>query len=311
MRVLVILNQAAGTLSASTTRDEPERIRAGFEAAGVEVDVRTVEGGQLADTARQAGAEGFDAVVAGGGDGTLNTIANALVGGPVAFAVLPLGTYNHFAKELNVPFDLDEAIAALARGTATDLDVAEVNGHVFLSVSGLGLHPMLVKHRDAQRTALGRRKIVAMFVAFLKALTRLPVMRIKLRFGDTVLRRVTPSVVICNNVHQLKAFGVEEVAHTGRDALNVFLARSTSWWGVAWLAIRAAFRRIESARKFEVIVLPEFTIETPHRHARVTVDGEVTDFHTPLHYRLRRGGLKVIMPSVNGEETRRQGDKGK
>src|SRR5688500_15780058 len=99
MRVLVILNQAAGTLAGSSAGDEPTRIKAGFEAAGVEADVRNVDGPKLAETARGAAAEGFDVVVAGGGDGTLNTIANALVGGRVAFGVLPLGTHNHFAKE--------------------------------------------------------------------------------------------------------------------------------------------------------------------------------------------------------------------
>src|SRR5688572_10994008 len=130
MRVMVILNQAAGTLAASSTGDEPDRIRRGFEAAGVEADVRTVEGPKLEETARSAKAEGFDAVIAGGGDGTLNTIANALAGGPVAFGVLPLGTHNHFAKELNVPLDLDAAVAALAGGSTADIDVGEVNGRI-------------------------------------------------------------------------------------------------------------------------------------------------------------------------------------
>src|SRR5688500_1443894 len=198
MRVLVILNQAAGTLAASQAGDEPVRIRAGFAAAGVEADVRSVEGPDLERVTRQAGAEGFDAVVAGGGDGTLNTIANALAGGPVAFGVLPLGTHNHFAKELNVPLDLDAAVPALAAGTTTQLDVGEVNGRVFLNFSSLGLHPMMVKHRDAQRDVLGRNKFVAMFVALLHVLRRLPVVRVKIWFGDTVIRRTTPSVIVGN-----------------------------------------------------------------------------------------------------------------
>src|SRR3954453_2005843 len=139
MRALVILNQAAGTLAASPSDDAPRRIRDGFAAAGVDADVRAVAGPELEAVARGAAAEGFDAVVAGGGDGTLNTIANALAGGPVAFGVLPLGTHNHFAKELQIPLDLDAAVAALARGTFHDLDIAEVNGRVFLNFSSLGL----------------------------------------------------------------------------------------------------------------------------------------------------------------------------
>jgi diacylglycerol kinase family enzyme len=297
MRVLVILNQAAGTLAASSADDEPRRIRDGFAAAGIDADVRDVAGPDLESVARGAAAEGFDAVVAGGGDGTLNTIANALAGGPVAFGVLPLGTHNHFAKELGLPLDLDAAVAALARGTTEQLDVAEVNGRVFLNFSSLGLHPMMVKHRDAQRQVLGRRKFVAMFVALVSVLRRLPLRRVRLSFDGQVIRRITPSVIVGNNVHQMKVFGVENVSHPGRDVLNVYLARATKWYGVLWLFVRAALRLLRTAKTFEAIVVPEVTIETYSRHARVSSDGEVTDMPTPLHYRVRRGGLKVIRPA--------------
>lgn len=296
MRVLVVLNQAAGTLAASQTGDEPERIRASFEAAGVDVDVRSVEASQLADTARGAQAEGFDAVIGGGGDGTLNTIANALAGGPVAFAALPLGTHNHFAKDLGVDLDLDRAVAQLARGSMKDLDVGEVNGQIFLNFSGIGLHPTVIKHRDAQRKVLGRQKFFALFVALFSVLRRPRILRVRLRFGDAAFWRITPSVIVCNNEHQMKVFGVENISSADRSVLNVYLARSTRWYGLIWLIIRAAFHSLASAKNFEAIVLPEVTIETRNPHARVSIDGEVTDLTTPLTYRVRRGGLKVLMP---------------
>src|SRR5690349_5920669 len=111
MRVLVLLNPKSGTLATSAAGDEPQRVRRGLEARGHEVDVRMVDrGGPNVDelvAAARAGA--YDAVIAGGGDGTLNTIANALAGGPVPFGVLPLGTHNHFAKDQHVPLDLDAA----------------------------------------------------------------------------------------------------------------------------------------------------------------------------------------------------------
>src|SRR5215204_6362413 len=88
------------------------------------------------------------------------------------------------------------SMPALAAGSVAELDVAEVNGHVFLNFSSLGLHPMMVKHRDAQRDVLGRNKFVAMFVALLHVLRRLPVLRVKIWFGDTVIRRMTPSVIV-------------------------------------------------------------------------------------------------------------------
>jgi diacylglycerol kinase family enzyme len=296
VKLLVLLNQAAGTLANSSSCDEPERIRAGFAAAGADVEVRSVEGKDLQAAVAAAIRDRYDAVIGGGGDGTLNTIAAALAGSETAFGVLPLGTHNHFAKDLGIPLDLDQAVAALAGGTTKRIDVGEVNGRPFLNFSAIGLHPLMVKHRDAQRDALGRGKFVAMFVAMFRVLRVMPIMRVTLAFGDTVLRRLTPSVIVCNNPHQMSVFGVDNVSYTDRGALNVYLARSTSPLGVIWLFLRAAFRRLDNAQNFESMVLPEVTIDTANRHARISIDGEVADLRTPLKYRIRKGGLKVIVP---------------
>jgi diacylglycerol kinase family enzyme len=299
-RTLVLMNRSAGTLTGFASPDEPrQRIERGLRDAGVgDVRVEIVEPDRLAEAARNAHREGFDAVIGAGGDGTLNTIANALADGPVVFGVLPLGTHNHFAKELGSPLDLDESVRALAAGHVEELDVAEVNGRIFLNFSAIGFHPRLVKHREAQRDVLGRRKFVAMLVALLSVLRRLPVMRVRLGWGGVTIRRVTPSVIIANNRHQMQVFGVENLSSDDRRMLNVYVARATRWWGLVWLMIRAAFRSLHSARKFEAFVLPEVTVETRNRHVHVSIDGEVTDLRSPLHYRVRRGGLKVIRPAA-------------
>jgi diacylglycerol kinase family enzyme len=300
MKVLVLLNESAGTLAASATRDVPKRIGDAFRAAGHDVEVRSVAPADLQRASRDAAApaSGYDAVVAGGGDGTLNSIAAALAGSGKAFGVLPLGTHNHFAKDMNVPLDLDAAAAALARGTVRDVDIGEVNGRIFLNFSGIGLHPLVVRHREAQRTALGRTKFVALFFAMLRVLRRPPLLRVRID-GDNglALRRLTPSVIVCNNPHQMKVFGVQNCSYPGRGVLNVYLARSTGWLGLLWLIVRATFRRLNAARGFESMALPEVTIHTRRRTARVSIDGEVTDVDTPLRYRVRRGGLKVIVPN--------------
>ena len=299
MRILVLLNQSAGTLAASRTGDEPRRIADGFRAGGVEADVRSVDPADLERLARDAAADGseYDAVVAGGGDGTLNTIASALSGTAAAFGVLPLGTHNHFAKDMNVPLDLDAAVAALARGTLREVDVGEVNGRLFLNFSGVGLHPLMVRHREAQRAARGRGKFFALFVALFRVLRRPPVMRVRIDGGGQSVRRMTPSVIVCNNPHQMQVFGVESVSYADRGVLNVYLARSTKWFGLAWLIVRAMFRRLDTAKNFESMALRELAISTRRRTARVSIDGEVVDMETPLRYRVRRGGLKVIVPS--------------
>lgn len=296
MKLLVLLNATAGTLANSETHDEPERIRRGFEAAGHRVDVRDVDGAALEAEARDALTSDVDAIIAGGGDGTLNAIANVVAGSGKAYGVLPLGTHNHFAKDLGIPLDLEAAIDALAHGNVVDLPVAEVNGRIFLNFSALGFHPELVRHRDAQRSSLRRKKWQAMIVAFFRVFTRFPIIRVRLITPDTKMRRITPSVIVCNNPHQMKVFGVESASVPQRGLLNVYVARRSSRLSMIGLFIRAMFNSLDHTKNFESIVLPQVTIDTAHRHARVSVDGEVTDMRPPLKYTVRETGLRVIVP---------------
>lgn len=312
-RVLVLLNEKSGTLAASTTHDEPERIRRGFQQHGVFAEVRGARGDELARAAAGAGAEGFDAVVGGGGDGTLNTIANALAGGDVPFAVLPLGTHNHFAREMGVPLELDAAVAALARGRVMSLDLGAVNGRIFLNFSGLGLHPSVVKQRDIEQEAIGGTrvvgrvarkvmKIVAGLVAFVKSLEEMPVLRVSISADGRRMTRLTPSVIVCNNPLQMKIFGVENCSYPSRALLNVYVAKATGSAGIIRLIVLAVLRRLDAAnaRDFESMVFPQLRISMRRRRAAVSIDGEVVDMPTPLEYRVRRAGLKVIVPGDGG-----------
>src|SRR5215218_5753655 len=313
-KVLVLLNEKSGTLASSATHDEPQRIKAGFESRGLRADVKSVDPAKLRETARAAKEGGYAAVVAGGGDGTLNAIAGALLGSEMPFAVLPLGTHNHFAKEMKVPLDLDAAVAALAdaisKGQVKDLDVGTVNDRLFLNFSGIGLHPQLVRQREVEHKAIKRHhvlrsvlrkftKILALLFAFLRSLRRLPVMRVLITSGGSgeTVRRVTPSVVVCNNPYQMKVFGLENVSYTDRSVLNVYVARATGPIGLVRLLLASAFRRLDNVREFETISQQSVRINV-HRRRNVTVsiDGEVVEMKTPLEYGVRRAGLKVVVP---------------
>ncbi len=297
MKLLVLLNSFAGTLANSATKDEPERIHRGFEAAGHEVEVRDVEGAKLEEEAKAALESDVDVIIAGGGDGTLNTIANVVAGSGKGYGVLPLGTHNHFAKDLGTPLELEPAIEALSRGEIVDLPVAEVNGRIFLNFSALGFHPELVRHRDAQRKTLGRAKWPAMFVAFFRVFTRFPIIRVRLTTPARTVKRNTPSVIVCNNPHQMKVFGVESASVTERCMLNVYVARRSSRVGMIWLFVRAMFNSLDQAQNFESLPLEQVTIETSFGHTRVSIDGELADMRPPLKYQISTRPLRVLMPA--------------
>lgn len=117
---------------------------------GLDADITLAQSGaEMIATAEQALRDGAPIVVAGGGDGTINAVASVVVGSGTPFGVLPLGTLNHFAKDLNIPLELDAAIANVAQGVPHQVDVGEVNGRIFLNNSSLGLYPDIVRDRES------------------------------------------------------------------------------------------------------------------------------------------------------------------
>jgi len=300
MKAVVLLNEGAGTLAGLDVGDAQRQIARRFANAGAQADVRFVEPRYLRPIAQEAArGSDFDVIFAGGGDGTINTIANVVADSPKTFGVLPLGTHNHFAKDLKIPLDLDQAIAALVNGQVIDLPVAEVNGHVFLNFSAIGLHPEVVMDREAQREEKGRGKWPAMAVAMTRKLINKPAVH-KLTLsarGHTIARR-TPSVIVCNNPHQMEVFGVANASVPERGLLNVYIATRAKRRTLVWLMLRAAVNRIDDDTKhFESMALPDLRIDAKRRVLPVSVDGEVTDMETPLTYRIREKPLRVMTPA--------------
>src|SRR5687768_8867145 len=142
VRTVALLNLGGGALSTGSAG--PDAVRSALHLAGVPAEVRSVPASQLGAAARQAIREGAELVIAGGGDGTVNAIAGALAGSDAMLGILPLGTFNHFARDLGIPADLAPAADALARAQPLMVDLAEVNGHRFVNNSCLGYYPQVV-----------------------------------------------------------------------------------------------------------------------------------------------------------------------
>jgi diacylglycerol kinase family enzyme len=235
-------------------------------------------------------------VVAGGGDGTINTVASILVGSNIALGVLPLGTLNHFAKDLNIPLELEAATHNIIAGHAIQIDVGEVNGRIFLNNSSLGLYPTMVIHREKQQERLGRRKWPAFVWATLTMLRRYPFMNVRLSTNDQELIRRTPFVFIGNNEYLMDGFNIGVRGCLDAGQLSLYVPHRTGRLGLLRLALRALFGRLREAKDFDALCTKSISIETHRKRLHVAIDGEVTLMDTPLHYRVRPGALRVIVP---------------
>jgi diacylglycerol kinase family enzyme len=195
----VILNRSSGS---AEDREAEERLRCAFRAAGAEAELHHAENGDdVVRLARQAVAGKSDVVVVGGGDGTLGSVASVLSGGEKAMGVLPLGTLNHFAKDLAIPLDVEEAARTVVEGRVVRVDLGEVNGKVFVNNSSLGLYPRIVRHREEQQQRLGRGKWPAFFWATLHTLHWHAPLDVLLSVEGREVRRRTPFVFVGNNVY--------------------------------------------------------------------------------------------------------------
>jgi diacylglycerol kinase family enzyme len=294
--VEVIINAAAG--GGAQDGETARAVEAAFEACGVSAHVSVArEGDDVKEFVRRALSNGARAVVAGGGDGTVGSVAGALVGTDRPLGVLPLGTLNHFAKDLRIPVALEEAARNVCEGEVVSVDVGEVNGHVFVNNSSLGLYPRIVRRRAKLQEREGSGKWSAFLRASLAVLRRYPFMSVRLDADGQQIARKTPFVFVGNNEYQVEnlQLGARSCLDAGR--LSLYVAHRTGRLGLLRLAASALFGRLREAHDFDALCAREIWVETRRpRRIPVATDGEVTVLSTPLHYRIRPGALKVIVP---------------
>ncbi|HEY0098272.1 MAG TPA: diacylglycerol kinase family protein [Pyrinomonadaceae bacterium] len=295
-RVEIILNASAG----SGDQEAAQRTLAEIFAteSNLEAHVALARSGEeIVALAREAAANPeVQIVVAGGGDGTVNAVAAELVGTSKTLGVLPLGTLNHFAKDLRIPLDLEGAARNLIEGEQVKVDVGEVNERIFINNSSLGLYPSIVRHREKQQERLGRGKWFAAIWATLEVFRRYPLFSVRLSADGQQFRRRTPFVFIGNNEYQMDTFNLGARSCLDAGQLSLHLTRDIGRWGLVRLALSALLGRLREARDFDALCTKEVWIETRRTRVRVATDGEVNIMRSPLHYRVRPAALRVIVP---------------
>ncbi|MCE9604599.1 MAG: diacylglycerol kinase family lipid kinase [Planctomycetia bacterium] len=291
--ITVISNASSGT----SKRVELEMtLQAHFAKYGAQAKIILVENGaSLITRAREAVAEGCRTLVAAGGDGTINAIASVVVDTEVALGVLPLGTLNHFAKDLGIPLDIERAVKTIVDGDVRSVDVGEVNGRVFVNNSSLGLYPTLVRERE-QRQSLGRSKWSAFALASLTVLGRYPFVKVAITIDGKQISRKTPLVFIGNNRYLIEGLRVGQRDRLDAGVLSVYLTRDIGRVKLIWFALRALFGKLRDEKDFDALETTALRIITSGRRVRVSADGEIEKLDIPLEYRIRPGALQVVVP---------------
>jgi diacylglycerol kinase family enzyme len=289
----VIINSRSGFLDKEAERRRLDQL---FAAGGVQARISIARSSEeLLEMAKQAARGNSQVVVAGGGDGTINTVAAALIGTDKILGVLPFGTLNHFAQDLRLPIFIADAARVIIAGHAIGIDVGDVNGHIFINNSSLGLYPIMV-HERLRQQRLGFRKWPAFVWASLTVLRRYPFLSVELEAHGQRMHSRTPFVFVGNNEYAMEGFKIGRRERFNAGRLSVYMTHRASRLRLVRLGLRALFGRLRSERDFMSLSTDELKIETHHQRLRVALDGEVILLRTPLEYRIRPGALRVIVP---------------
>ena len=287
--IAVVVNASGGRASREGEALRGQLVEA-FAASGVAVEPRLVEGGDVPG----AIAEAADAAVVavGGGDGTQGSAAALLSRSGQVMAVLPLGTLNHLAVDLDIPDDLTEAAKVAVHGADRAIDLAAAGDQIFINNASVGLYTRLVRARDAQSLP----KWLATVPAAWTVLKGLKVRRLEIEVNVAGHCIETPLLLIGNNPYNLtgRRLGQRDRLDTGTLGLNA--VRHKNLLALVGFALRALFGRADPARDFvDIEDCAEFVL---HGSGPIDVahDGEVTRMQLPLRFRSLPGALRVKVP---------------
>jgi diacylglycerol kinase family enzyme len=292
--IVAVLNAASGMARRPRLHEDVEAL---FRQARLDAEILdALEPHGIPDMVKKAVAAGAGTVVAGGGDGTISAAASVLAGTDVPLGVLPLGTLNHFAKDLGLPLDLAQAVAVIAAGRAQRVDVGRVNDRIFVNNCSLGVYPDILAIRDRERRN-GRRKWTAFALATLEVLRREEELTIRLEANRTNMIARTPFVFVGNNEYRVEGINLGGRARLDGRRLYAYFAPPVRTRYLPRLLARALFGVAQREHALASLAAVELWIDTPSAASiRVACDGELLTMTPPLHCRCWPGALHVLAP---------------
>lgn len=250
----------------------------------------------LAEVVERAVADGFGVIVAAGGDGTVKGVAQAMLGREASMAVLPLGTFNFFARGLGLPEDPEAAARAIMNGSARRISVGTVNGRVFLNNASLGVYPLILLSREQVYARFGRSRLLAYWTV-INTLVRVQATKRMVIHADGQLHDFrSPLLFVARSAYQLNHYGLEGAAAISADRFAVFILRDGTRWQMLKAVAKLALRRATVGAEIDVIYARDMVVTPASRRPLVAMDGEREHIRAPLRFVIQDDGLSVILP---------------
>lgn len=258
----------------------------------------------IAPLASDAGRRRGGILAAAGGDGTLNAVAAVAHAQALPFAMIPLGTFNYFARELGIALDAAAATQQMLDGTLRRVPIGRVNDRLFLNNASIGLYRRLIERRELDKQRFGRTRAVALVSGLATLLREHRPYRLRLRLDGQPVELSTLTVFFGRNALQMTQLGLDEAECVARGELAVLALREVGRLELLGLALRGALARLETAANLRQFCATTVTIERLDGRGgrlRVAVDGELVDCALPLVVEAVPDALQVVVPRAPAE----------
>jgi diacylglycerol kinase family enzyme len=298
MRIQVIINDRAGTVVGADPAAILDTVVHEFEAAGHDVDASIAKPEQLESELARVRREQPDALIVGGGDGTIRFAATAILNTPTALGIIALGTINRLARDLGMPLDWRAAAEALARGRTIVIDAAEVNGRLFLCNAVMGSTTRFSMARQHLRGKPAMDRLIGYARAARHLLTSRRRTTIHIDDGGRSRKLRVLSLAVTNNAYAEEATPTLRRPTLDGGTLAAYASRHDSGWKMARAGVRALFGKITGDPDVVRIKGMRLTVDVPTRKTvPLSIDGEIESLITPLEFTIRPKALRVLVPS--------------
>jgi diacylglycerol kinase family enzyme len=292
--LLFVINAASGAFDIDAKRAV---IETALAAQGRRGELLMCTPAELPRVAAQAAAQAVrnrTAVVAVGGDGSLNAVAQAAHAAGCPMGVIPYGTFNYFARTHGIPTEPAAAMRTLLDAQPQAVQVAAINDRVFLVNASLGIYPELLQDRETYKARFGRSRWVAFVAACATLLRAQRRLRLHIEMGNTVRDVQTLTLFVGNNRLQLQQFGADPedtVAGTpGHGSMAALMLRPIGTLSMFGLMLRGAMGRLGEAAGVESFEFQHMVVRPRllpgHPEVVVAFDGEVARMRAPIDFRV-------------------------
>lgn len=304
----IVMNMGSGDRDAQAAAKTVSEI---LDAAGQRHELHVVDDprklGEIAERAAGFAEQNRGAVVAAGGDGTINTVAQATLRKGRPFGVIPQGTFNYFSRAHGISSDTAEAAQSLVDAAIQPVQVGLINDRLFLVNASLGLYPELLERREADKQKFGRSRFVAFCSGLMTLLRehRQLILKVEAEKGPDRQARTlrTPTLFVGNNPLQLQQIGIPEASAVQQGELVAITVRPIGALSMLELALRGAMSQLGDSDNVHSFAFKRMTVRpwlpSGRRRIKVAIDGEVTTLDAPLHFCVTPAPLLLLAPGAS------------